>query len=46
MAIEYKMIRAKANSFAKRIQAVVIANTLFQEHKGQLYTWTSPDGQH
>ena len=25
---------------------VVIANTLFQQHKRQLYTWTSPDGQH
>ena len=23
---------------------VVIANTLFQQHKRQLYTWTSPDG--
>ena len=26
--------------------AVVIANTLFQQHKRRLYTWTSPDGQH
>ena len=25
---------------------LVIANTLFQQHKGGLYTWTSPDGQH
>ena len=25
---------------------VVIANTLFQQHKKVLYTWTSPDGQH
>ena len=25
---------------------LVIANTLFQEHKRRLYTWTSPDGQH
>ena len=24
--------------------AVVIANTLFQQHKRRLYTWTSPDG--
>ena len=24
---------------------LVIANTLFQEHKRRLYTWTSPDGQ-
>ena len=26
--------------------APVIANTLFQQHKRRLYTWTSPDGQH
>ena len=26
--------------------ALVIAKTLFQEHKRGLYTWTSPDGQH
>ena len=25
---------------------LVIANTLFQQHKSQLYTWTSPDGQY
>ena len=26
--------------------ALVIANTLFQQHMRRLYTWTSPDGQH
>ena len=26
--------------------ALVIANTLFQQHKKRFYTWTSPDGQH
>ena len=26
--------------------ALVIANTLFQQCKRRLYTWTSPDGQH
>ena len=26
--------------------ALVIANTLFQQHKKRLYTWTSPDDQH
>ena len=26
--------------------AQVIANTLFQQHKRGLYTWTSPDGQY
>ena len=25
---------------------LVIANTLFQQHKRRLFTWTSPDGQH
>ena len=25
---------------------LVIANTLFQQHKRRLYTWTSPDGQY
>ena len=25
---------------------VIIANILFQQHKRQLYTWTSPDGQY
>ena len=26
--------------------ALVISNTLFQQHKRRLYTWTSPDGQY
>ena len=26
--------------------SLVIANTLFQQHKRRLSTWTSPDGQH
>ena len=26
--------------------SLVIANTLFQQHKRRLYTWTSPDSQH
>ena len=26
--------------------ALIIANTLFQQYKRRLYTWTSPDGQH
>ena len=26
--------------------ALVIANTLFQQHRRRLHTWTSPDGQH
>ena len=27
-------------------KALVIENTLFQQHKRRLYTWTSPYGQH
>ena len=34
--------RAKAS----RENTLVIANTLFQQHKRGLYTWTSPDGQY
>ena len=26
--------------------SLFIANTLFQQHKKRLYTWTSPDGQY
>ena len=26
--------------------SLVMANTLFQQHKRRLYTWTSPDGQY
>ena len=26
--------------------ALVIVNTIFQQHKRRLYTWTSPNGQH
>ena len=29
-----------------RENALVIPNTLFQQHKKRLYTWTSPDGQY
>ena len=29
-----------------QVNTLVIANTLFQEHKRRLYTWTSPNGQH
>ena len=27
-------------------KAPIITNTLFQQHKRRLYTWTSPDGQY
>ena len=35
----------RLKEFCQKI-ALVIANALFQQHKGKLYTWTSPDGQH
>ena len=37
--------RAKAKRVFQE-NALLIANTLFQQHKRRLYTWTSPDGQH
>ena len=36
---------AKANRVLPR-ERTGLANTLFQQHKRRLYTWTSPDGQH
>ena len=35
----------KLTEFCQK-NALVIANTFFQQHKRRLYTWTSPDGQH
>ena len=40
-----KWSRAKATEFCQE-NALVTANTLFQQHKRRLYTWTSPDGQY
>ena len=37
--------RQRLIEFCKE-NALVIANTHFQQHKRRLYTWTSPDGQH
>ena len=37
--------RAKQVEFCEE-NALFIANTLFQQQKRRLYTWTSPDGQH
>ena len=45
MALEYKTKQGKGNRVLPR-DTLVIANTLFQQHKRRLYTWTSPDGQH
>ena len=40
-----KQRRTKANKFC-RVNALVMPNTFFPQHKRQLYTGTSPDGQH
>ena len=37
--------RQRLTEFCQK-NTLVIANTLFQQHKRRLYTWTSPDGQH
>ena len=37
--------RQRLIEFCQEI-VLVVANTLFQQHKRRLYTWTSPDGQH
>ena len=39
------MKQGKDKEFCQE-NALVITNTLFQQHKRRLYTWTSPDGQH
>ena len=36
--------RQRLTEFRQK-NTLVIANTIFQQHKRQLYTWTSPDGQ-
>ena len=40
-----ELSRARIIEFCQK-NALVIANTLFQQHKRRLYTWTSPDGPH
>ena len=46
--MEYKTKQVKSKLLAEFCQenTLVIANTLLQQHKRWLYTWTSPDGQH
>ena len=44
MALEYRM-KQRLIDFCQE-NALVIENTLFQQHKRRLYTWTSPDGQY
>ena len=37
--------RARLIEFCQE-NALIITNTLFQQHERRLYTWTSPDGEH
>ena len=46
MALEYRGNRGQRLIEFCQENALVIANTLSQQHKRRLYTWTSPDGQH
>ena len=46
LALEYGMKQGfRLIEFCQE-NALVIANTLFQQHKRRLYTWTSLDGQY
>ena len=46
MALEYRGNRVQRLIEFCQENALVIANTLVQQQKRRLYTWTSPDGQH
>ena len=52
LAIQGKFVLGVQNEAGQRLiefcqeNTLIIANTLFQQHKIQLYTWTSPDGQY
>ena len=44
LGVQHKA-RQRLREFCQE-NTLVIANTLFQQHKRRLYTWTSPDGQY
>ena len=44
--IKSVMVSIVSPSICHEVMRPVIANTLFQQHKRRLYTWTSPDSQH
>ena len=46
MALKYKTKAGQRLTAFCQENALVIANTLFQQHKRRLYTWTSLDGQY
>ena len=45
MALEYNEGGQRLTEFCQE-NALVVANTLFQQHKRRFYTWTVPDGQY
>ena len=45
LALEDRMKEQRLIEFYKE-NALVIANTFFQQQKRRLYTWTTPDGQY
>ena len=42
----YTFSKTKTGNWLCQENALVITNTLFQQHKRKLYTWTSPDDQY
>ena len=46
MALEYRMEQGKGLKDFCQEKTLVIANTIFQQHKRRFYTWTSPDSQY
>ena len=46
MTLEYKNEAGQRLTEFCQENTLVIANTLFQQHKRRLYIWTSPDGEH
>ena len=49
--VKQEMARVNVDILGRLIEfcqenTLVIANTLFQQHKRRLYTWTLPDGQY
>ena len=48
--VDYDVYSISSNGFLPtefcQEYTLIIANTLFQQHKKRLYTWTSPDGQY
>ena len=45
MALENKTAGQRLTELFQE-NSLVIANTLFQQHRRRFYTWTSPDGQY